>query len=180
MNQHSEAHAAKLRHILISACSTCNPPMYEWCTSWGTCLKAFPATFNIETPPPPIPPYSASCNRTTTGANRVFVQVGFDYHHSTATTTYHYCHKYATTTYHQHYMQARRNGRRVETAEMAEMAKTLRSKIPFIITPTQIISPSDKSISALPGLHWYSCIANAQNWRWLAMWLSDWHCNEHA
>ena len=75
----------------------------------------------------------------------------------------HHCHKYATTMYHHHYMWARRNGRRVETAEMAEMAKILRSKIPFIITPTHIISPTDKSISALPGLHWCSCIASAQN-----------------
>ena len=64
-----------------------------------------------------------------------------------------------------------------ETTKMAEMAETLRNKILFIINPTH------KILSALPGLHWCSCTANAQNWRWqrwLAMWLSDWHCTEHG
>ena len=53
--------------------------------------SGFPASYNIEAPPPPplsLPQHSASCNRTTTCANRVFVQVGFGYHRATATITY--------------------------------------------------------------------------------------------
>ena len=108
MNQHSEAHAAQLVHTPISSCSTCSPPTYEWCTSWGTCLKSgLPPSYNIETPPPPpplqLPVHSVSCNGTSTCANRVFVQVGFSYHHATATITClynHHCRKYTTSTMH--------------------------------------------------------------------------------
>ena len=53
----------------------------------------------------------------------------------------------------------------------------------LLLSCTHMVNPTHKSPSALPGLHWCSCTTNAQNWRWqrwLAMWLSDWDCTEHA
>ena len=108
MNQHSETPATGAHSDYLVLDQHATHQHMSDALARELAWRVFPTSYSIETPPPPLqPPHIASCNKTTTCVNRVFVQVGFDYHNSTATITYsynHHCHKCttSTTTYHYH------------------------------------------------------------------------------